>query len=78
MLTGQIHGKLRDSAPFAVRKPENVLLSGCGMTAGVFARATTTNVRGPTKGPYLNVASRISRAAARGRIRHTFTQEYHS
>ena len=67
MLTGLHRGSLGTRAPLAASKPENVLLSGCGMTAAAFARRETTNNRGPAKGP-LPVGSRILRGAASGRI----------
>ena len=67
MLTDRVHGKPRDSAQFAVRKPENALLSPSGMTAAAFARRVATNDRGPAKGP-LSVVSWILRGTASGRI----------
>lgn len=67
MLTGRSRGEWRSSALFAAFKPDNVLLSGCGMTAAAFARRDTTNHRGPTKGP-LSATSRAIRGEASGRI----------
>lgn len=66
MLTGGFRGEECSSAPLATHQPDNVLLSGCGMTAAAFARRETPN-RGPSKGP-LCAASRILRGTATGRI----------
>lgn len=66
MLTGRSRGEWRASALFAAFKPDNVLLSGCGMTAAAFARREPNN-RGPFKGP-LFTPSRQSRGEASGRI----------
>ncbi len=67
MLTGGFRGKWCNSAPLATRQPDNMLLSGCGMTAAAFARRETTNDRGPSKGP-LFTPSRQPRGEASGRI----------
>ena len=67
MFQGQVRGKPCHFAPFAVLWPDDVLLSGCGTTVGFNARRTTTNDRGPAKGP-LTDAPRIRRDASSGRI----------
>jgi hypothetical protein len=74
MFTGISRGHLGFHAYFSALKPENVLLSGCGMTAAAQARRETTNNRGPIKGP-LPIASRILRGATSGRM---FEQTQHS
>ncbi len=76
MLTGGFRGEWCNCAPIAAPKPDNMLLSGCGMTAAAFARRETTNHRGPTKGPLI-ATSRAIRGEASGRsFEHTSIQEH--
>lgn len=76
MLNGINRGNAGFYAPSAAFTPENVLLSGCGMTAAAHARRETTNNRGPIKGSH-SVASRILRDATSGRMfEDTLIQEY--
>lgn len=67
MSTGEIRRIPCLVAPFAAIQPENVLLSGCGMTAATLVCRASPNNRGPAKGP-LSTVSRIFRGAVLGRI----------